>query len=97
MFLDTSALYLLERHRAFEAELERDGRLARQRAELRIAREARSPIDVATVSDGIVGVVRGDGPRRRGGHGSELGRTQHLDPAPCTEQHSGRFVRVIHP
>ena len=31
MFLDTSALYLLERHRAYEAELQRDGVMARHR------------------------------------------------------------------
>jgi hypothetical protein len=96
MFLDTSALYLLERHRAFEAELERDGLLARQRAEVRHAKEATAEAAQAG-SGGVVDVVAGDGPNRRRDLRPDLGRTQHLDPTPCTEQHTGRFVRPIHP
>jgi hypothetical protein len=96
MFLDTSALYLLERHRAFEAELERDGLLARQRAELRIAEEASADAPLRG-SGGVVHVVSGDRPSSSGGVRPNLGRPQHLDPAPCTEQHAGRFVRPIHP
>ena len=100
MFLDTSALYLLERHRAFEAELERDGMQARQRAELRFAQMARAEAEAAgeaSASSGIGGVVFGDRSRRRDDLGSDLRRTEHLDPPPCTEQHAGRFVRPIHP
>ena len=96
MFLDTSALYLLERHRAFEAELERDGMLARHRAEIRIARSARTDLDVAT-SSGVASVAVGDRSSRRRDLRANIGRSDHLDPTPCTEQHSGRFVRPIHP
>ena len=96
MFLDTSALYLLERHRAFEAELERDGIQARHRAELRIANEAAGET-ARTASDGIGRVVAGDRANRGSDPRPDLGRTQHLDPTPCTEQHTRRFVGPIHP
>lgn len=70
MFLDTSALYLLERHRAFEAELQRDGVMARHRAELR---SAGTPSD-----DGLSGEVGrvslGDGSRGRRDTRPNLGR-----------------------
>ena len=95
MFLDTSALYLLERHRAFEAELERDALHARQLAELRSAQSGDSEAEL-TGSTGI-GVVVGDRSGRRGGLRPDVGRAQHLDPTPCTEQHTRRFVRPIHP
>jgi hypothetical protein len=96
MFLDTSALYLLERHRAFEAELERDGVLARHRADIRSAKDA-SVEAMEPASGGIASVVRGD--RQSGGRGlrPDLGRAEHLDPAPCAEQHTGRFIRPVQP
>jgi len=96
MFLETSALYLLERHRAFEAELERDGLHARHRAELRIANNP-SVETAPKASDGIGRVPGGD--RANGGSDlrPDLGRAQNLDPTPCTEQHTRRFVRPIHP
>jgi len=96
MFLDTSALYLLERHRAFEAELERDGLNARHRAELRNSKDA-SMERVQAGSDGIARVVAGDRTSRGRDLRPDLGRAQHLDPTPCTEQHAGSFVRPIHP
>ena len=96
MFLDTSALYLLERHRAFEAELERDALHARQLAELRFDLGDPSEAEV-TGSGGVGGVVSGDGPGRRSGLRTDLRRAENLDPTPCTEQHTRRFVRPIHP
>jgi len=96
MFLDSSALYLLERHRAFEAELERDALHARQVAELRFDMGDASEAEM-TGSGGIGGVVTGDRPGRRSGLRPDVGRAEHLDPAPCTEQHTRRFVRPIHP
>ena len=96
MFLDTSALYLLERHRTFEAELDRDARHARQLAELRFAQRDLSEAET-TGSRGIGGIVAGDRPGRRRGLRPDVGRAEHLDPTPCTEQHTRRFVRPIHP
>lgn len=69
MFLDTSALYLLERHRAFEAELQRDGVMARHRADLRFAG---SPGDPSSVELGRVAI--GDGTRGRRDPRPNLGR-----------------------
>jgi hypothetical protein len=69
MFLDTSALYLLERHRAFEAELERDCLMARLRAELRSADEPIEP-----TSGGVARVSLGDGSRGRRNARPDLGR-----------------------
>ena len=96
MFLDTSALYLLERHRAFEAELDRDGLHARQLADLRLAQRDISEAEMAG-SGGIGGVVAGDRAGRRSGLRPDVRRAEHLDPTPCTEQHTRRFVRPIHP
>ena len=96
MFLDTSALYLLERHRAFEAELERDALHARQRAELRFSQSDAAEAET-TGSGWIGGVVVDDRSRRVSGLRPDVGRPQDLDPTPCTEQHTGRFVRPIHP
>jgi hypothetical protein len=96
MFLDTSALYLLERHRAFEADLERGALQARQRAELRFA-GSEDQANETTASGRIDGVVLGDRPGGRSGLRADVGGAQHLDPTPCTEQHAGRFVRPIHP
>ena len=96
MFLDTSALYLLERHRAFEADLERGAMEARQRAEVRFAGSG-DQADETTASGRVGGVVLGDRPRGRSGASANIGRAQHLDPTACTEQHTGRFVRPIHP
>jgi hypothetical protein len=70
MFLDTSALYLLERHRAFEAELQRDGAMARHRAEIRFAAEPAEPC-----SDEIGRVAIGDGARGRRDPRPNLGRS----------------------
>jgi len=69
MFLDTSALYLLERHRIFEAELQRDGAMARHRFEVRAAGAAVEP-----VSGGIGRVAIGDRSRGRRDARPDLGR-----------------------
>jgi hypothetical protein len=69
MFLDTSALYLLERHRAYEAELQRDGVMARHRAEIRLAAE---PVEPS--SDDLRRVSIGDGPGGRRDPRPNLGR-----------------------
>ena len=69
MFLDTSAHYLLERHRALEGELQRDGAMARHRAELRLATQSEEPC-----SDEIGRVAIGDSPRGRRDPGPNLGR-----------------------
>jgi hypothetical protein len=96
MFLDTSALYLLERHRAFEAELERDALQSRQRAELWFARAGARDAE-SNGSAGVGGVALGDGSGRRDDLRPDIGRPKHLDPTPGAEQHAGRFVRPIHP
>jgi hypothetical protein len=73
MFLDTSALYLLERHRAFEAELERDAVIARHRADIRAIHSGSDETDSACV-DGFGGVALGDRASRRGDPRPNLGR-----------------------
>ena len=71
MFLELSAMYLLERHR------EREARMASGRVHHLVAFRDRTG--------------------RRGDPGADLGRVEHLDPAPGTEQHGGRLVRPVQP
>jgi hypothetical protein len=90
MFLELSARYLLERHHAVE-----NDPLLRFRVELR-----NGPItaaDEAVLSAEIAGVSFGDGTRRRRDMGPDVGRLQHLDPAPGTEQNARRLFGPVHP
>ena len=65
MYLELSALILLERH------------LERER------------------SDGFAGIPLGDRPGRGGYSGADLGRTDDLQPAPCSEQVARGLVRPV--
>jgi hypothetical protein len=79
MFLDVSAMYLLERHRAREADRRRGLRDAILRDE---SFEARG---WEAVSGDVAGVALGDRSRRVGDASSDLGRCHDLDPAAGTQ------------
>ena len=80
MYLEVSAMYLLELHRALEVERERGIRDGLRRA--RFLAEFES--DDAD-SDGVAGVTLGDRAGGGGHAGTDLGRRQHLDPTPRPE------------
>ena len=88
MYLETSAMYLLELHRAREAD---------QRRELRdaIRRNALLEAQDRAESASVAGVSLGD----RAGRGSDprpnVGRSEDLHPAPGTEQGGRRLVRPV--
>ncbi len=77
MYLETSAMYLLELHRTREADLRREMREALRRgAHLEaLARDEAASGEVA-------GVALGHRPGHRSDPSTDLGRTKNLDPAP---------------
>ncbi len=85
-----SAMYVLERHRTFEADRRRELREALQRGALL---EALASDEAA--SDGIAGVPLGDRAGRRSDPGADLGWGQDLHPAAGPEQRNGRLVRPV--
>lgn len=87
MHLELSALYQLELSRAFDADRRREQREA-------LRRGARFEAAAAAEST-VVRVPFGYRAGRRGDPAADVGRVEHLDPAPCREQHTGRLVRAI--
>ena len=81
MYLEPSAMVLLELHRTLEADRSREARFAARRA---AQAEALAPTTEG--SDRIALVAPGDGAGRRGDAGTDLGRTQDLDPGSGAEQ-----------
>lgn len=77
MYLETSAMYLLELHRTREADLRREMREALRRgAHLEaLARDDETSAEV-------VGVSLSHRPGNRSDPSTDLGRTKNLDPAP---------------
>jgi len=76
VYLETSAMYLLELHRTREADLRREMQEALRRgAHL----EALARDEAA--SGELAGVTLGHRPDHRSDPGTDLGRTKNLDPA----------------
>jgi hypothetical protein len=91
MYLEASAMILLELHRALEADRSRETRAAARRA---AHLEALTPI-VAS-SDRVALVAPDDGAGRRGDTSPDLGWTQDLDPGSGAEHRQRRLVRPVH-
>ena len=90
MYLEASAMVLLELHRALEADRSRETRSAARRA---AQVEALAP--VVECSD-RVGVVAFDDGASSGGEASpDLGRTQDLEPGSRSEHGQGRLVGPV--
>jgi hypothetical protein len=90
MYLETSAMYLLELHRTREADLRREMREAvRRGAQL----EALAMKDER--SDEVAGVSLGDRTRRGRDASADLGRAKDLHPASGAEQDARRLVRPV--
>ncbi len=92
MYLETSAMYLLELHRAREADLERE-----IRADLRRGAHLEAMARDHEPSEGIAGVALGDGSSGRRDPGTDLGRAEDLHPAPGAEHGGRRLVRPVQP
>jgi hypothetical protein len=90
MNLEVSAVFLLELHRALEADRRREMRNALIRGAMfeALASEADDSADVA-------GVPIGDRSGSRHHPGADLGWGQDLDPAPGTQQRAMGLVRPI--
>ena len=89
MYLEQSAMVLLELHRALEADRSRETRFAARRA---AQIEALAP--AADGSDRVALVTPDDGAGRRGDASPDLGRTQDLDPGSGAEHRQRRLVRA---
>ena len=90
MYLEVSAMTLLELHRTFEADRRRDMREAIRRGALL---ESLAASDL--VSGEVAGVAIGDRARRRRDQAADLGRPEDLHPATGGEQVARRVVRPI--
>ena len=89
MYLERSAMLLLELHRTFEADRRRETLAAARRA---AALEAMAA--TAGHSD-VGGVAIGDRAGRSGEAGADLGRVQDLEPGTGAEKRQGRLVRPV--
>jgi hypothetical protein len=90
MYLEASAMVLLELHRALEADRSRETRAAARRTAMLEALGT-----VADDSDGLAGVSIGDRASGGGESGPDLGRVQDLEPGPGPEQRQRGFVRPV--
>ena len=90
MYLETSAMYLLELHRAREADLRRELREAARRGAHLEALARRE-----SASDDVVGVALGDRTGDAGDPSPDLGRAKDLHPASRAEHHDRRLVRPV--
>ena len=91
MYLEVSAMTLLELHRTLE--VGPPARDARGRCDAATGSEALAAADEA--SDRVVGVALDDGPGRRGDASPDVGRTEDLDPASGAEHRQRRLVRPV--
>ena len=92
MYLETSAMVLLELHRALEADRRRETRIAERRAAVLAA--FRSP---EMTSGRVTGIAIGD---RAGGPGDaspDVGRTQDLEPSSGSKQRQRGLVGPVQP
>ena len=90
MYLEASAMILLELHRAFEADRRRETRVAARRVAMLEA--LGTTVDD---SDPIAGVAIGDRPGRGGQARADLGRVQDLEPGTGAQQRQGCLVRPV--
>ena len=90
MYLEASAMVLLELHRALEADRQRESRIAARRAA-----HLEAVANAAAASDGVAGVTIGDGASRVGKTGPDLGRVQDLEPGTGPEQRQRGLVGVV--
>ena len=90
MYLERSAMILLELHRTFEEDRRREIMAAARRA---AALEAMAA--TAGHSDAVDGVAIGDRAGRGGEAGSDLGRVQDLEPGTGAEKRQGRLIRPV--
>ena len=90
MYLEQSAMVLLQLHRALEADRSRETRFAARRA---VHAEALAP--TAEGSDRIALVTSDDGARRSGDTSTDLGRTKDLDPGSGSEQRQRGLVGPV--
>ena len=90
MYLETSAMYLLELHRAREADRRRELRDAIRRNALF---EAQAQAEEASAD--VAGVSLGDRAGRGGDPRANVGRGEDLHPAPGSEQGGRRLVRPV--
>ena len=84
-------MFLLELHRALEADRRRETRAAARRAAMLEALDAES----VDGSNRVARVSLDDGAGRRGDSGPDLGRVQDLDPASGPEHRQRRLVRPV--
>jgi hypothetical protein len=95
MYLEASAMVLLELHRALEADRRREMRLAERRtAMLAASSPGGAPSDGVA---GVAGVAIGDRSGRRSDTGPDLGRGEHLDPTSGSKQGERRLIRPVQP
>ena len=90
MYLEQSAMVLLELHRALEADRSRETRFAARRA---AHAEALAP--TADGSDRIALVTPDEGARRSGDAQTDLGGTQDFDPGSGAEHRQRRLVGPV--
>ncbi len=90
MYLETSAMYLLELHRAREADLRRELREAVRRGAHLEALARRE-----SASDDVANVALGDGAGGAGDASPDLGRAKDLHPASRAEHRGRRLVRPV--
>ena len=90
MYLESSAMILLELHRTFEADRRREILAAARRAE-----ELEAMAATTQGSDPVPGVAIGD--RTGGGREAraDLGRVQDLQPGTGAEKRQGRLIRPV--
>jgi hypothetical protein len=92
MYLEASAMVLLELHRALEADRRREMRIADRRTAMLAA-----STPAVAASDGVASVAIGDRSGRHGDTSPELGRGQDLDPASGSQQGQRRLIRPVQP
>ena len=90
MYLESSAMVLLELYRTFEADRRRETLAAARRTEQLEAMAATSP-----GSDPVPGVAIGDRAGRSGEASADLGRVKDLEPGTGAEKRQGRLIRPV--
>ena len=89
MYLEVSAMTLLELHRTLESDRRREMHEALRRGDLI------QSLASAETSDRGVGVALDDGSGCRGEPRPDVGRTQDLEPGSGTEHRQRRLVRPV--
>ena len=90
MYLESSAMILLELHRTFEADRRREILAAARRAE-----ELEAMAATTQDSHPVLGVAIGDRAGRGGEARADLGRVQDLEPGTGAEKRQRRFIRPV--